>query len=115
MFKQFFINKYFKKLSNTKFFRNDEDAIIGKEKDVIKNLQDQISYVGNIYNDIDEENKKMIITDANLLIKEIQKHYHNKNNVIGLYNHPMANFYILQDKNMLYQDLKDYYKELEEK
>ena len=57
----------------------------------------------------------MIITDANLLIKEIQKHYHNKNNVIGLYNHPMASFYILQDKNMLYQDLKDYYKELEEK
>lgn len=115
MFKQFFINKYFKKLSNTKFFRNDEDAIIGRAKDVIKNLQDQISYVENIYNDIDEENKKMIITDANLLIKEIQKHYHNKNNVIGLYNHPMASFYILQDKNMLYQDLKDYYKELEEK
>ena len=45
MFKQFFINKYFKKLSNTKFFRNDEDAIIGRAKDVIKNLQDQISYV----------------------------------------------------------------------
>ena len=36
MFKQFFINKYFQKLSNTKFFRNDENAIIGKAKDVIK-------------------------------------------------------------------------------
>lgn len=114
MFKQFFINKYFKKLSNTKFFRNDEDAIIGKAKDVIKNLQDQISYVENSYNDIDEENKSMIIADVNLLIKEIQKKYHNKNNVVGLYNHPMAGFYILQDKNMLYKDLKDYYKELEE-
>ena len=42
MFKQFFINKYFQKLSNTKFFRNDENAIIGKAKDVIKNLQNQI-------------------------------------------------------------------------
>ena len=62
MFKQFFINKYFKKLSNTKFFRNDEDAIIGKAKDVIKNLQDQISYVENIYNDIDEKYKNIIIT-----------------------------------------------------
>ena len=36
MFKQFFINKYFQKLSNTKFFRIDENAIIGKAKDVIK-------------------------------------------------------------------------------
>ena len=42
MFKQFFINKYFQKLSNTKFFKNDENAIIGKAKDVIKNLQNQI-------------------------------------------------------------------------
>ena len=37
MFKQFFINKYFQKLSNTKFFRNDENAIIGKAKDIINN------------------------------------------------------------------------------
>lgn len=115
MFKQFFINNYFKKLSNTKFFRNDEDAIIGKAKDVIKNLQDQINYVENLHNDISEENKNMIITGANLLIKEIQQHYHNKNNVVGLYNHPMAGFYVLQDKYTLYKDLKDYYNELEGK
>lgn len=114
MFKQFFINKYFKKLSDTKFFRNDEDVIIGKAKDVIKNLQDQINYVENPHNNIDEENKDIIIAGANLLIKEIQKKYHNKHNVIGLYNHPMADFYILQDKSILYKDLKDYYKELEE-
>lgn len=113
MFKQFFINNYFKKLSNTKFFRNDEDAIIGRAKDVIKNLQDQINYVENLHNDISEENKNMIITGANLLIKEIQQHYHNKNNVVGLYNHPMSDFYILQDKSILYEDLKAYYKELE--
>ena len=52
MFKQFFINKYFQKLSNTKFFRNDDNAIIGKAKDIIKNLQDQIYYVENPHNDI---------------------------------------------------------------
>ena len=59
MFKQFFINKYFQKLSNTKFFRNDENAIIGKAKDIIKNLQDQIYYVENPHNDIDEENRDL--------------------------------------------------------
>jgi hypothetical protein len=115
MFKQFFINKYFQKLSNTKFFRNDENAIIGKAKDVIKNLQNQIHYVENPHNDIDEENRDFIVEEANSLIEEIQKEYRNKNNVIGLYNHPMAGFYVLQDKYTLYKDLKDYYNELEEK
>ena len=75
MFKQFFINKYFQKLSNTKFFRNDENAIIGKAKDVIKNLQDQIYYVENPHNDIDEENRDFIVEEANSLIEEIQKEY----------------------------------------
>ena len=54
MFKQFFINKYFQKLSNTKFFRNDENAIIGKAKDIIKNLQDQhqkVAMLGDGLND----------------------------------------------------------------
>jgi len=115
MFKQFFINKYFRKLSNTKFFRNDENAIIGKTKDVIKNLQDQIIYVENLHNDIDEGNRNFIVEEANSLIEEIQKKYHNKNNVIGLYNHPMAGFYVLQDTDALYEDLKDYYNELEGK
>lgn len=115
MFKQFFINKYFQKLSNTKFFRNDENAIIGKAKDIIKNLQDQIYYVENPHNDIDEENRDFIVEEANSLIEEIQKEYRNKNNVIGLYNHPMAGFYVLQDKYTLYKDLKEYYNELEEK
>ena len=75
MFKQFFINKYFQKLSNTKFFRNDENAIIGKAKDIIKNLQDQIYYVENPHNDIDEENRDFIVEEANSLIEEIQKEY----------------------------------------
>ena len=84
-------------------------------KDIIKNLQDQIYYVENPHNDIDEENRDFIVEEANSLIEEIQKEYRNKNNVIGLYNHPMAGFYVLQDKYILYKDLKDYYNELEGK
>lgn len=115
MFKQFFINKYFKKISNTKFLKNDEDAIIGRAKDVIKNLQDQINYVENSHNDIDEENRDFIVEESNFLIEEIKKEHHNKNDVIGLNNHPMEGFYVLQDTDALYEDLKDYYNELEEK
>ena len=55
------------------------------------------------------------LLNNNNKIEEIQKEYRNKNNVIGLYNHPMAGFYVLQDKYTLYKDLKDYYNELEGK
>ena len=40
MLKQFFINRYFHKLRTEKFFKNDDEEIIGKAKDVIQNLKD---------------------------------------------------------------------------
>lgn len=115
MLKQFFINRYFHKLCTEKFFKNDDEEIIGKAKDVIQNLKDQIEYVKNPKNEVDEEDMKFIIDEATALIKEIDKTYFFKNNVIGLFVHPMAGFYVLRDKKSLFEDLKEYYDELEEK
>jgi hypothetical protein len=115
MYKQFLINKYFKKLCNAKFFKNDEDAIIGRAKDVIKCLQDGVTYVKDPINEVNEENRDFLVEETALLIKDIQNDYHNMNNVIGLTNHPMLGFYVLQDKTDLYNELKEYYEEMEEK
>ena len=111
MLKQFFINRYFKKLSNTPYLQNDDEYIIGKAKDVIKELANQINYI----NSINDENATFITLETTSLIEDIPKKYHNLNNVIGIFYHPMADFYTLQDKNKLFDTLKEYYNESEEK
>ena len=114
MLKQFFINKYFNKLTSDTFLKDDEEAIIGKAKDIIQNLKGQIEYAKNPENDIGEEDMEFIVNEANDLISEIDKKYHNKNDVIKIFMHPMAGFYVLQDKKSLLEDMKEYCQELEE-
>lgn len=115
MLKQFFINRYFHKLCKEKFLKNDEETIIGKAKDVIQYMNEQINYVNNPENKIDEEDIEFIVTETGLLIEEINKIYFFKNNVIGLSSHPMSGFYVLQDRKKLLEDLKEYYEEKESK
>lgn len=114
MLKQFFINRYFHKLCTEKFFKNDEEAVIGSAKDVIQLLKENIDYTKNPENDVGEEWSEFIINESNDLIKEIDKTYKNKNNIIGLLFHPMSGYYVLQEKQSLFEDLKEYYDELEE-
>ena len=114
MLKQILINKYFYKLSTGKFFKNDDDAMIGRAKDVIHNLKDNIEYLNILENDDLKEDIININNETIELIKEINRKYFNKNNVIGLFNHPMAGFYVLQEKGELYEYLKEYYDELKE-
>lgn len=109
------INKYFNKLCSDKFFKNDEECIIGKAKDVIKNLEQQAEYVNNPKNNVDEENIVFITNEVKILIKEIQDTYSNCNDVIEIALHPMAGFYVLQEKETLFKELKEYYEEMEEK
>lgn len=108
------INKYFNKLCSEKFFKNDDEDIIGKVKDVIENLKEQIKYVNNPKNKVCQEDIEFIVNEANELIKEINTNYPNKNDVIGISLHPMAGFYVLQDKETLFEELNEYYEELEE-
>lgn len=108
------INKYFSKLCSEKFFKNDDENIIGEVKDVIENLKEQIKYANNPKNKICREDIEFIVNAANELIKKINDNYTNKNDVIGITLHPMAGFYVLQDKETLFEELKEYYDELEE-
>lgn len=112
MFKQFFINRFFNKLTSEDFFQNDDEAVIGKAKDVIQSLKDQIEYVKNPDHEFDKEEATNIIDNSNDLINEIENTYHNKNNVVGIVNSPMAGFFVLQDKKSLYLDLKEYYEDM---
>lgn len=109
------INKYFNKLCKDKFFKNNDEVIIGKAKDVINNLYDQIEYVNNPKNEMNTEDIEFITDEATKLINEIDNTYSNKDDVIMISFHPMAGFYMLQDKKALYEELKEYYEELEEK
>lgn len=111
---QFLINKYFSKLCSEKFFKNNDEEIIGKVKDVIQNLEEQIDFVKNPDNGIDKEDVDFIILNVKELISEINNKYSNKNDIIKIYNHPMSGFYVLQDKKSLLEDLKEYYKEEKE-
>ena len=109
------INKYFSKLCSDKFFKDDDETIIGKAKDVIRNLEQQLEYIKNPENNIDEEDIEFITNESNSLIKEIQEKYPNKEDVIEISVHPMAGFYVLINKEDLLNELKEYYEELEEK
>lgn len=109
------INKYFNELCKDKFFKNDDELIIGKAKDVIDNLYSQIEYANNHNNEIYECNREFIIIEATNLIQEIDSTYSNKDDVVMISLHPMSGFYVLQDKEALFEELKEYYEELEEK
>lgn len=108
------VNKYFSELCTEKFFKNDDENIIGRVKDVIENLEEQIKYVNNPKNKICQEDIEFIVNATNELIKEINANYINKNDVIGITLHPMTGFYVLQHKETLFEELKEYYEELEE-
>ena len=114
MCKQYYINKYFKKLCNTKFFQNDGEAIIGRAKDVIIDLQEQIKFVKDPENNIDEETINDVDIEAQSLINKIREKHKNQNDVVGIYVHPMATFYMLGEIDDLYKELKEYYEEMEE-
>lgn len=109
------INKYFNKICSNKFLRCDEEAIIGRVNDVIQVLKKQIEYVKEAKNNFDKEEIRFITNEAKKLINEIQNTYPNKNDVIELVLHPMLGFYSLGDRKNLYEELKMYYDELEEK
>lgn len=108
------INKYFNKLCSDKFFQYDDEIIIGKVKDVIQDLKEQIKYVKYNQEEYDKEEIQTITVETKKLIKEIQNTYSNKNDIIELVLHPMLGFYTIGDRKELYEDLKMYYDELEE-
>ena len=108
------INEYFSKICSDKFFKNDEEVIIGKAKDVIENLKQQSEYVKNSENNIDKENIEFITNEIKILIKEIQDTYLNDNDIIKIELNPMAGFYLLSEQDRLLEELKQYYDELEE-
>ena len=108
------INKYFDKLCSEKFFKNDDEIIIGKAKDVINNLKEQITYVKNPKNKLCEIDIEIVVESATELIEEINQTYSNKDDVIEIAIHPMAGFYVLKDKKSLLKELKEYYEDMEE-
>ncbi len=108
------INYYFKQLCDDKFFENNEEVIIGKAKDVIKNLKEQAQYVKNPENNIDQDEIKFITSEVADLINTIKEEYPNKNDVIKISINPMVGFYELIDAELLLEELKIYYEELGE-
>ena len=111
MNKQKLINKYFNALTSDKFFKNDDETIIGKAGDVIEELCKQTE----ILKDSRDEYECFIFSETHNLIKEIKEAYSNNDDVIELSFHPMVGFFTLININDLYEDLKEYYEELEVK
>ena len=109
------INFYFSKLCDGKFFKNDDEIIIGRAKDVIENLKQQAEFVKNPDNNIDEEEIKFITDEVKSLINEIEKKYFDTDDVIEISLSPMAGFYMLVNTKDLLEELKEYYDELEGK
>ena len=102
------INEYFNKLTSEKFFKYDDEKIMGRAKDVICDLKEQVKYIKDPKNKIDKEECKYLVKEANSLIKEIKKKYKNKDDVIKIEVHPMSGFYCLAEKEDLYDELNDY-------
>lgn len=110
------INKYFEKLCSDIFFKNDDEVIIGRVKNVINNLNKQLDYSKKELDPVEEQEELAFITEETEdLIQEIKDTYLNENDVMMLSFHPMAGFYVLCDKKKLLQELKEYYDEMEEK
>lgn len=109
MNKQELINEYFKVLTSDKFFKNDDETIIGKAGDVI----DEICKQTEILKDSNVEYEYYIFHETHKLVKEIKNKYSNNNDVIMLFVQPTSTFYELADVNDLYEELKEYYEELE--
>ena len=107
------INKYFEKLCNDKFFKNDEETVIGKAKDIIEKLNSEYQYTLNNLDNLNQEEIEFIKDSTTSLISEIKRHYNNLEDIIGLHLSPMSGFYELTDKKILYDDLKEYYEEME--
>lgn len=108
------INEYFNKLCKDKFLKNDDEEIIGKAKDVIENLKEQLNFEKNSEENIDNETREFVEKSASELIKEIKNNYKNEMDVIYIAVHPMSGFYELQERQYLMEELEDYYYEMED-
>lgn len=114
MFKQALINKYFNKLTTDKFFKNDNEAVIGKAKDVIQQLKSYAEDFKKKEDEFDPEELEIWIEENEELINDIEQKYHNKNDVVGIFYHPMAGTFLLQDKDDLFEELKEEYEDMKD-
>ena len=108
------INTYFDRICKEKFLVNDPEEMIGRAKDVLQELQEQFDQYLSSESELDEEEKEFISSEYKGLIEEIKKDVPNKNDVISLGYHPMADFYVLDSKEDTYKNVKDYYQEWRE-
>ena len=72
-----------------------------KEYEDIQIIMHDIQYQEGIIEALEIENK-------------IREKHKNQNDVVGIYVHPMATFYMLEEIDDLYKELKEYYEEMEE-
>lgn len=107
-------NTYFDRICKEKFLINDPEAMIGRAKDVLQELQEQLDQYLSSENELDEEEKEVLTSDTKDLIDEIKKGYPNENDVISLAYHPMADFYVLHSRKDAYNNVRDYYQEWRE-
>lgn len=104
------IKYYYSKLNSKDFFINDDEEIIGRAKDVIKTLRQELKFAQNLRNGLDEEEIEFLQNETEKLIKEINNNYYKKD-IIRIYISHMAGFYVLQNEQDLYEDLKEYIEE----
>jgi len=108
------INEYFDKLCSDKFFKDDYEEIIGRKKDVIEKLKENVQYAKNPKNNVDKSDIKFIKSETKALLKQIKNENLKDDDVIYLDYHPMSDFYALQSTETLYNELKDYMEDLED-
>ena len=114
LFKFLFYNRFLRKLLFKKFYKLDEDRAIGRAEDIIEMLKENIEYVNNPKNNVDEQWAEASTLECNGLIKEIEEKYPNKDDVILLHNSPMSDYYYLEDEQTLYEELHEYMLEMED-
>ncbi len=107
-------NTYFDRICKEKFLINDPEAMIGRAKDVLQELQEQLDQFLNSERELDEEEREIVTAETKDLIDEIKKEYPNQNDVIGLGYHPMADFYVLDSTEDTFKNVKEYYQEWRE-
>lgn len=110
---QHIINMYHRKLVRNNIQINvDDEKIIASAKYIIKFLEKNLR---DLYsnNALEDEQRLYIYDETFKLINEIDKCY-RKWDIIEIFINPMCDFYDIADEKNLYNELKEYMKEVRE-
>ena len=86
-------------------YKSDEyEKVIGRKKDIVNFLKNNLYYVNDRKNRVEEETIDCVNSETPYLISELKKF--NDDDIVGMFNNPMSGYYTILSSDVTLEELE---------